>query len=193
MLLLSGLRCALRILAPEADTRWVTRPDGQSVLARIPRAPKPVPVPQVAELYRWGLALMVDSATLADPQDQRLAYRDGLLIALCAARPVRRRTMAGLQLGEQLARVGDQWRLALEPADMKNRRVLGAPFPAGLNARMDHYLSEVRPRLLGQRASTAVWLEADGAPMSRQAITRMVYRRSQGIHPVNTAGRISGF
>jgi len=33
VLLLSGLRCALRILAPEVDGRWVTRPDGQSVLS----------------------------------------------------------------------------------------------------------------------------------------------------------------
>jgi len=110
--------------------------------------------------------------------DQGITFRDGVLIALFAARPVRRRTMAGLRVGEQLVRLGDGWRLALEAKDIKNRRVLATPLPKSLNGLIDHYLAEVRPRLLGKPASTAVWLEADGSPVSPQAITRMVYCRS---------------
>jgi site-specific recombinase XerD len=178
LLLLSGLRCALRILAPAVDTRWVTRPNGHSILASFRAAPKPVAVPHVADLYRWGLELTVAGGAPEGSRQRLLAFRDGVLIALLAARPLRRRTMAGLRLGQQLVRAGDGWRLVLEAADMKNRRVLGTPFPRSLNAVMDDYLARVRPRLPGSHDGAAVWLEADGTAMTAQAITRMVYRRS---------------
>jgi hypothetical protein len=84
------------------------------------------------------------------------AYRDGLMVAVLAACPLRRRGFAALEVGRHLARHSDgRYRLRLEPGDTKGGTALDAPLPASLAPWLDRYLAEVRPRLLRGGAAMA--------------------------------------
>lgn len=178
VLALSGLRSALRIIAPDYDTRWIWRPGGVS-LARLFQGPrKSFDVPHSAELFRWGLDLMHESDKLVGVV--RLAtYRDGLMIALLAARPVRRRTLAGLRVNQHLMRTNERWRLVLAPEDMKNRRALEVDLPEILGPAIDRYLSDIRPRLLGNTPTDMLWIATHGRPMALTAVGLMIRVRAK--------------
>ena len=53
-----------------------------------------------------------------------LHYRNGLIIALLALVPLRRRTLAALRIGKHLVQSGDQWSLDIPAEDIKTKRPL---------------------------------------------------------------------
>jgi hypothetical protein len=63
-----------------------------------------------------------DTAALLD-------YRDGLMIALLAARPLRRRNLAMITIGRQLIRVGDAWDLIFAAEETKTGQPIEAILP----------------------------------------------------------------
>jgi len=56
-----------------------------------------------------------------------LQYRDGLVIALAALIPMRRRTLVALRIGKHLVKNGDLWELVIPAEDTKTRRPLDYP------------------------------------------------------------------
>jgi integrase/recombinase XerD len=119
--------------------------------------------------------------------DQATTYRDGLIIALLAAVPLRRRTIACLRLEQNLVKVGDAWSLQIDAIDNKSRRSLEFSLPAALNSRLDTYLQRFRPHLLESSMETSLWLSGRRRPMSPGAIYTAVRNRTKvafGI-PVN--------
>lgn len=174
---LSGVRSAVRIMAPELDTSWIWQPDGVPISGWLRGRRKTFDVPRTAELFQWGVTLMDESGRLAG-HHAWVAYRDGLMIALLAARPLRRRTFAGLKIGEHLVKADGYWHLQLAPADMKNRRALEFDVPAMLQSRVDRYLTEIRPRLLRGPDTDAMWIAAHGRPMALTAVGLMIRVRA---------------
>jgi len=177
-LAISGLRSALRIMIPDADTAWFWRPSGVPLHAWLSGPRKTFDVPRSAELYQWGLDLMRDAE---HPTSRRglAVFRDGLMIALLAARPVRRRTLANLRIGQHLIPHDGGWRLVLAPGDMKNRRALEVDLPQTLRPWIDRYLSEIRPRLLNGNESDALWIATHGRPMALTAVGLMIRARAK--------------
>jgi len=82
-----------------------------------------------------------------------LGYRDGLMIALLALIPLRRRTLAALRIGRQLVRSGDHWALDIPARDIKTKRPLEYPISAELSGRIDVYLNQFRCRIPGAEAT----------------------------------------
>ena len=96
-------------------------------------------------------------------------YRDGLMIALLAARPLRLANLAQLELGRELVRRGGGWRLELQGADTKTGEPLELPFPDELVPALEAYLATWRPQLAQPRyvaASAALWLTHRGTAIS---------------------------
>jgi integrase/recombinase XerD len=179
LLLLSGLRCAMRILVPDNDWRWITRPNGQSVLHLLQEPRAVLVVPESKHLYRWGLELIQRSARIPRHKYSLTTYRDGMIIALLAARPVRARTLAALEVGRQLRRTDDGWRLVLEPEDMKNRRALEFNLPSSLIEPMNHYVDVVWPQLATSTTGNSLWIASHGRPMAKTAVGLMIRRRAK--------------
>ena len=80
-------------------------------------------------LYALGIKLMDRAITDCIAAEntskaQAFAYRDGLMIALLALIPLRRRTMAVLRIGRQLVQSGDRWALDIPAGDVKTKRPL---------------------------------------------------------------------
>jgi hypothetical protein len=83
-------------------------------------------------------------------QQTAFNYRDGLLIALLALIPLRRRTLAALRIGQQLVKSDGLWGFDIPAQDVKTRRPLDYPISPGLSRRIDLYLAKFRRRIRGQ-------------------------------------------
>ena len=96
------------------------------------------------------------------PREQARLYRDGLMIACLAYRPLRLANFIGLELGRQLQRRGNGWWLEIPAAETKTRRPIALPFPEPLVPALERYLAHWRPQLAprqpGRPPCPALWL-----------------------------------
>ena len=123
------------------------------------------------ELFQLGLELM-NAATeerFRKPFDRALLYRDGLMIALLAKRPVRVGNLASIEIGDHLRQVGEGWRLSFQGHEVKNHRPFACGWPDDLEHALGYYLAEIRPLLLREneeRGHRALWISSvTGRPM----------------------------
>ena len=178
------LAVVLAALAPEGDWGPLRRLAGRLRARMRPSVDRARLVVPVGRLYAEGLAQMAEAARpprRPAPRpganrrlEREVAYRDGLLLALLAACPLRRRSLALLEVGRHLVRHPDGYRLRLGPAETKNGTAYEAPLPASLAPWLDRYLGEVRPRLLGGSASARLWVSRDGTGMTVNGLSRRV-------------------
>lgn len=175
----SELRCAMRIMHPEADFRWLTSPGGRALSSLLPMAHKPMRVIDSKVLYEWGQTMMQDALTEANPEKRRIAYRNGLLIALFAARAPRVRSMASLRLGRTVIRNGKGYKLVFEKEDVKTSRPIEYQAPAGLSSAIDRYIACERAELLAGQHHDRFWVNKYGEPLSADNIGDMIQRQSK--------------
>lgn len=174
-----SLEGALRVLEPGADFRWLVRPGGVPLRARLPMRARSFAVHHGALLYRWGIGIMEDAVRRACPRDRRVRLRDGLLIALFAARGMRLRSMHALRLGEQVRFDGERWRIALEGGrDLKAHRSIEYRVPRSLSPWIDRYVETERAELLGGRRTDAFWVKYGGGELSYRGLWERIRRRS---------------
>ena len=159
-----SLAAVLRWLAPEQARPWLVR-----ILARLAAMAQPVRdkrsrLQRADELVRLGCRLMAQAEAGAGlrPRVRARLYRDGLMIACLAYRPLRLANFIGLELGRQLQRRGTGWWLEIPAAATKTRRAISLPFPAPLVPALEAYLAHWRPRLappgLAGPPCPALWL-----------------------------------
>ena len=180
---LDRLRGALRLMCPDVDWSWLLTLT-KRIAAAVPRKPKKHNLVTSERLYALGIELM-DSAD-ADAETakrvckaQALEYRDGLLIALPALIPLRRRTLVALWIGKHLVKNGDLWELVIPGEDTKTRRPLDYPISKELCTRIDLYLNRYRCRIPGANAHTGLWASNKHRSMSAVAICAAVRRRTK--------------
>ncbi|MGE3298556.1 MAG: tyrosine-type recombinase/integrase [Porticoccaceae bacterium] len=129
-----------------------------------------------------GHADPVDAGQAGSGRQRALRYRDGLLIAFLAARPLRRRNLAALRLGHSLRRHGPDWWIDIPAGETKTGAPIRMPVPPAITAAIDCYLAEHRPVLAGGRgrwwraAGDALWLSVQGSPMTEMALYDRVVR-----------------
>jgi integrase/recombinase XerD len=170
---LSGLHAALRVMRSDTD---LARVRGLLSGIRAQRAPgKPTKLARMQSadrLFRLGFEIMEEAAALAAarPCGWITRYRDGLLIALLAARPLRRASFASLRLGTSVVRSDDGWWLRVAGESTKTGARYEAPLPPGLTQAMDRYTDDLRQRLLAGRTDDHLWIQKDGRPMRPHAI-----------------------
>jgi site-specific recombinase XerD len=176
---MSELRQAMRIMHPEVDFRWLTSPRGRSLASLLPIVTKPVRIIDSKVLYEWGLSMMRDAPQEIDPEHRRIEYRNGLLIAIFAARAPRVTSMASLRLGESVRRNGSAYRLVFTHEDIKTGRHLEYDTPVGLTAAIDHYIAVVRAELITGQDHGLFWVNQYGAALSKGEISDMIQRKSK--------------
>jgi integrase/recombinase XerD len=101
---------------------------------------------------------------------RNVRYRDGLLLAILAARAFRRGNLAQMRVGQHIKNVDGDYVCAFSAAETKNRRELVEPLPAALTPFIDRYLAEIRPALLRGHASDAFWVSTYRRALSEQQI-----------------------
>src|SRR5215210_4186646 len=166
---LRSMRGALRLLAPDQDWAWLLT-IAKRIEARAERRSKRHRLRTSDELFALGFRLMQEGEAAFEEsgritKDAALTYRDGLIIALLAVAPMRRRNLAGLTLGQHLQRVGGSWTVVLTASETKNGHALEYALPAMLGSALERYLERFRPVLFGSAAHQGVWASAKGGPL----------------------------
>ncbi len=174
-----------RAATPGADWAWLLRLVGRLKRRVVPARPKRHRLVPAQDLLSLGLGTMRDAAAASEaavPWRAACRYRDGLMVALLAVRPLRLRNFAAIEIGRHLSREGDRYVLRFAPAETKSRRELAFAVPEALTAPLERYVSQYRPLLCaragarvqgvpGTPAGMRLWVSAQGSAM----IDRSVY------------------
>jgi integrase/recombinase XerD len=191
---LQGLHDALRVMEPQSNWKWL----GQlrrSLKAQVrPARDKLSRLKQPEDLMALGERLMDEAETVSGRSARRRAirYRDGLMIALLAYRPVRRRNLAMMRLGRHLLKVSGCWRIVFAAEETKTHIPYEAPLPAALKPRLERYLDVHRPVLLSGEAADgncdapainadldAVWVSENGNQLAYEAVAYQIVFRTR--------------
>jgi integrase/recombinase XerD len=154
-----------RLLRPERDWIWLKAMKARLYRAA-PSSARIKPVITSLQLLELGEQLMKESepkpGALISTKDA-IQYRDGLMIALLAFAPLRRKNVAALEIGRHLIREGDGWFVIISREETKTRRTpIEFPVPKLLEPYLAIYLDTVRPRLISHAACAALWLNSQG-------------------------------
>jgi integrase len=180
---LAGLRGALRLICPGVDWSWLLSLS-KRFKAAAPRKARKYHLVTSEHLYLLGIDLMDCAAAESEgakliSKELALQFRDGLLIALAALIPLRRRTLAALRVDRQLVKTGNLWALDIPAVDTKTRRALDYPLSEDMSKRIDLYLDRFRNQISGADGHTGLWGSNKRKPMSAIAIYNAVRRRTK--------------
>jgi integrase/recombinase XerD len=101
---------------------------------------------------------------------RNVRFRDGLMMAILAARAFRRGNLAQMRVGKHITKVDGVYVCTFAAAETKNGRELVEPLPEALTRYIDRYLAEVRPALLRGHTCDAFWISTYRAALSEQSI-----------------------
>ncbi|MDQ2762646.1 MAG: hypothetical protein M3Y22_03905, partial [Pseudomonadota bacterium] len=179
---------AMRAMAPDMNWHWIQRAADRLRAQAVPVRDKRARLQSPERLAAFGVALMTqaDDPVTDPPAVRAAAFRDGLMIALLAYRPMRGRNLASILCDQHLVRRGAVWWLAFPAAETKTRQALEFPFPANLVPGLHRYLEQYRPLLLarGRRPitpMTALWVSKQGTHMGYAAIGHQVRQRTAAV------------
>ena len=115
-----------------------------------------------------------DRSTLS----RAVSYRDGLMIALLAFVPLRRKNLASLEIGRHLIGDGNDRYIVIPADETKTRTSIEFAIPALLLPHFDVYLTIVRPRLLKGPSCQSLWMSPKGGALRCGAIGDIVSRHT---------------
>jgi len=145
-----SLRHMFEALAPSLDWRWML-PAIRKLKTKVTTSKNHSDLPSIRELFELGVSLMryVEVGKAGTVKQCAVMYRNGLFIAMLAARPfMRRNDITTIKIGDHLVRDGSLYRLRFSNDNMKGGRARGGPLPEMLTPFIDHYIEVRRPVLL---------------------------------------------
>jgi integrase/recombinase XerD len=184
------LKVMASIMDSSRDWSWIYRMASAIRTRHKPARPKRHRVVPIVSLFELGIDLMAGAEDETTALRRFKSYRDGLLIAFLAARPLRLRNLTGLVLDHTLIRRGDSWWIQVPAAETKTKAAIEVPWPELLAPHLGTYLADHRAAIAALRGlrSNSLWLSMHGSPMNDNAIyIRIVARTREGlgqpIHP----------
>ena len=196
-----GVMCmAVIAMFPEKEWDWL-----RTMQKGLRRNAAPVREKQFAnagDLFQLGIGLMEDAEALmsndnraASPSRQQLAaarqYRDGLMIALLAARPLRIANFVAMVIGIHVVQTPTQTTIRFAKHETKTHRALHQAWPDDLLPALARYLKDVRPRLIagpapggneqyvGAGPGARLWVGQGGTALSPAGLNKMLGRRTE--------------
>jgi integrase/recombinase XerD len=189
----ANLYGAARLIAPEADWRWLG-----SLKARL--AGRATPENRFDRLVpawqTFDLGLMEEAGRLPSNarKEQDLQYRDGLILVFVSLWNMRRRSLEALTVTRHLEFDHGGVNVLLFPDDTKSKREESFRVPAPILPYLMHYLNVVRPRLVGHRTHDGLWASYRGGPVGyghlygiARGRVRAEFGKSMGLHDFRRA------
>ncbi len=145
--------------------------------------PKASRMASLAELIDLGERLMEEGSERLRAGIDRgaIEYRDGLMIAMLAALPMRRKNFAQLQIGHSIFITPDSVRVEISGCDTKNRWEIERSYPDFLVPYVAHYCSEIRGAITKETTKTDngyLWIGQCGGKLWAESIYRAVRSRT---------------
>jgi integrase/recombinase XerD len=171
---------AARIMMPECDWTWLKAVKAR-LYATAPGGGSTGPVITSVQLLELGLQIM-DESKLGSCTAVRMAdavhHRDGLMIALLAFVPLRRKNLAALAINHHLIREGESWFITVPPEETKTSTAIEFAVPELLTPYLSTYLDTARPRMLRRPDCVALWVSPKGGALSYSAIWDIISRHT---------------
>lgn len=178
-----SLRAFAGAIAPDRDWHWLARKAFRLKARAVPRTDKRLRVVSSLHLFDLGLTLMDGSASQPTALAAALQFRDGLMVALLAARPLRLGNFSRLDLGRTLSYRRPEWWLCFSEHETKTGRPINMTVPEQLNDCIDEFLSGPRKYLLRARTkagpTAALWLSAKGECLRTDQIRGIINQRTK--------------
>jgi len=105
-------------------------------------------------------------------------YRDGLIIALLAADPLRSANITALEIGRSLIKDGATWSLEIPAEETKSGRPHLAVLPDWAAPRIDRYVNHYRPSFRNANGTSRLWLSRNGRPLDDSSLYNVVRKRT---------------
>jgi integrase/recombinase XerD len=178
-MLVGGVKRMLEAIAPDHDWQWMRPLYRNLKRAAVPTRQKHTRVVEAAALFELGVRLFQEAeATPSDRRSYLIVARNGLIISLLAARPIRLGNLVSIEIGRHLVRSGGLYRLVFSAQETKVGRPIDLHCPAELTPYIDKYLEVYRPLLLArakQRTATRrLWINKDGGVLDISAIHHQI-------------------
>ncbi|HET6496707.1 MAG TPA: tyrosine-type recombinase/integrase [Thermoleophilia bacterium] len=101
--------------------------------------------------------------------------RDGLMVGLLIARPLRVRAFMAIEIDKQLVRLADGFLLRFGAEDMKDGKAREFDLPEELVDPMRRYLQVHRPALLRGKQTSRLWVSRLCGPLTTDGLTRHLW------------------
>jgi integrase/recombinase XerD len=177
---IESLYGAARTMMPRRNWAWL-RDMKMRLYAAAPRGNSVRPVITSVQLADLGVVLMEESNIAADKpikMADAVRYRDGLMIALLAYRPLRHKNFAAIEIGRDLIKEDGNWVIVIPPEETKTKTDIEFEIPEELRERLSIYLIHVRPRMLRCSGCKALWVSPKGGPLSYSAVGPVLTRHT---------------
>jgi site-specific recombinase XerD len=175
------LRRAAQLISPNTDFTWLTEIEKDLELLQEPKS-KFDRLVTAEQLVEAGLTLIVEAKTLMQADFKRArGIRNGLMLALLALCPTRRKNFASLEVGKTFKLIHGRWWITLSSAATKMKKPEERPIAEWLNIYIGLYLNEARPILLGASRipTSALWISSTGQPMTAQKVGSLITQITQ--------------
>ncbi len=175
-------------IEPARDWSWLRRVANRLATRAVPKNKRPRVV-EADRLYDLGLTLMTRAE--AEPgytaYGRAELYRDGLMVALLAACPLRRGNFTALRIGDTLLRSQSRWMICIPDAEIKTGRPIEMPVPPTLGRKLDWFLAHHRVAFKGAEGHNHLWPSRNGGPLSDSSVFNVIVRRTRDAfgHSVN--------
>ncbi len=186
-----SIRAFAGAIAPDRDWQWLARKAFRLKARAVPRTDKRLRVVNSRHLFDLGLGLMDGSTSQPTESAAALQFRDGLMVALLAARPLRVGNFSCLDLNRTLMYRRPEYWLCFSEQETKTGRPINMPLPDQLHTRIEQFLRGPRKCLLQGRTqggpTAALWLSAKGKPLTPDQIRAIINGRTKAAfgHSVN--------
>jgi len=165
---------------PDADWKWLLR-GGQKIRTEGQAREKRIVLSD--PLLALGHKLMDEAIEEVEQFGVVLShtatkYRDGLMIAVLSVAPMRRGPLAKLEIGRQVRKAGEIWRIDVPEEETKTHRREIYELSPTISKSFDLYLEIFRPEIPGALDHAAVWASRGGKAMSATLIAQSIERRT---------------
>lgn len=174
------LLCALQVMAPDHDLTWLKRMARQLQRDVTPKSKRHKMVDS-QRLFALGVSLMNEAEEKSDSNKlvDAILYRDGLLISLLAARPLRRRTLSLIRIGKHFHHIGNHYILAFAAGDTKNKQAIDFELPGLLTPYLDRYLNYYRGHFPNAINHDGLWPSVKGCPLLSDGLYKRIITRTR--------------
>ena len=149
------LRRITQLIAPERDLAWLMEIERELFSQMRPKS-KWDRVVLTELVVEAGLTQIVEAETakkLTKLTRARMA-RNGLMLAVEAAYPIRRKNFAALEIGRSIVKQDGTWWIILTADETKEKRADERPIEGYLGRAIDKYVETYRPILAGGKNAT---------------------------------------
>lgn len=182
-MMMQAVQRMLVVLAPDQNWQWLAGVVANLKHVAGPARDKRPHMVDPRQLYALGIDLMAEARhRAADGRyDAATTGRDGLMIAVLIACPVRIANLTMIELGRHLIADGDIYGLRFSTEETKTSRAIEAELPAQLTPWLDDYLRGHRKQLLARGdgdPTRRLWISRRGTPMSEQGVRFQIRNRT---------------